>query len=77
VNAVFALDVDYKGSKKATITGWRPEYIFVDGVEEPTVNHKSSDRVRHEAQAQAATGKRLLREPPVHIAPLREQISVS
>lgn len=34
VNAVVALDVDYKGSKKATLTVWRPEYITVDGVEE-------------------------------------------
>lgn len=34
VNAVIALDVDYKGSKNATITVWRPEYITVDGIEE-------------------------------------------
>lgn len=34
VNAVVALDVDYKGSNKATITVWRPEYINVDGIEE-------------------------------------------
>ncbi|KAF7519532.1 hypothetical protein PCG10_009937 [Penicillium crustosum] len=34
VNAVIALDVDYKGSKKATITVWRPEYTTVDGIEE-------------------------------------------
>lgn len=34
VNAVVALDVDYEGSMKATITVWRPEYTTVDGVEE-------------------------------------------
>lgn len=34
VNAVVALDIDYKRSKKATITVWRPEYTTVDGVEE-------------------------------------------
>lgn len=34
MNAVIALDVDYKGSKRATITVWRPEYVTVDGVEE-------------------------------------------
>ncbi|KAH8431861.1 uncharacterized protein LDX57_009512 [Aspergillus melleus] len=34
VNAVVALDIDYKGSQKAAITVWRPEYITVDGVEE-------------------------------------------
>lgn len=31
---MIALDVDYKGSKNATITVWRPEYITVDGIEE-------------------------------------------
>ncbi|KAJ9483764.1 hypothetical protein VN97_g9621 [Penicillium thymicola] len=34
VNAVIALDIDYKGSKKATITVWRPKYTIVDGIEE-------------------------------------------
>lgn len=34
VNVVVALDIDYKGSKKATITVWRAEYATVDGVEE-------------------------------------------
>lgn len=34
VNAVVALDIDYKGSNRATITVWRPEYATVDGVEE-------------------------------------------
>ncbi|KAF3006198.1 hypothetical protein E8E15_001556 [Penicillium rubens] len=34
VNAVIALDIDYKGSSKATFTVWRPEYATVDGVEE-------------------------------------------
>jgi hypothetical protein len=30
VNAVIALDIDYKGSKKATMSLWRPEYITVN-----------------------------------------------
>lgn len=34
VNVVIALDIDYKGSKKAAITVWRPEYATVNGVEE-------------------------------------------
>lgn len=34
VNVVIAFDIDYKGSKRATITVWRPEYILVDDVEE-------------------------------------------
>ncbi|KAJ5827624.1 hypothetical protein N7447_004387 [Penicillium robsamsonii] len=34
VNAVIALDVDYKGSKKATITVWRPEDTIVGDIEE-------------------------------------------
>lgn len=34
VNAVVALDIDYQGSKKATITVWRPEYTTLDGKEE-------------------------------------------
>lgn len=34
VNAVIALDIDYKGSKKATVTVWRPQYAVVDGVDE-------------------------------------------
>jgi hypothetical protein len=34
VNAVLAFDIDYKGSKRATVTMWRPEYVTVDGVEE-------------------------------------------
>ncbi|KAJ6069163.1 hypothetical protein N7499_011050 [Penicillium canescens] len=34
VNAVVAFDVDYEGSKRATITVWRPEYTTVDGVQE-------------------------------------------
>ncbi|KAJ5843735.1 uncharacterized protein N7525_001476 [Penicillium rubens] len=34
VNAVVALDIDCKGSKKAAITVWRPEYTTLDGVEE-------------------------------------------
>lgn len=34
VNAVLAFDIDYKGSKRATVTMWRPEYTTVDGVEE-------------------------------------------
>lgn len=34
VNAVIALDIDYRNSKRATITVWRPEYVTVDGVEE-------------------------------------------
>lgn len=34
VNAVIAFDIDYKGSKKATVTVWRPEYATIDGVEE-------------------------------------------
>ncbi|EKV12111.1 hypothetical protein PDIG_46470 [Penicillium digitatum PHI26] len=34
VNAVVALDIDYEGSNRATITIWRPEYAIVNGVEE-------------------------------------------
>lgn len=34
VNAVIALDIDYRNSKRATITVWRPEYVTVDSVEE-------------------------------------------
>ncbi|KAJ6033758.1 hypothetical protein N7444_011529 [Penicillium canescens] len=34
VNAVLAFDIDYKGSKRATVTMWRPEYVTVNGVEE-------------------------------------------
>ncbi|KAJ5949951.1 hypothetical protein N7454_001535, partial [Penicillium verhagenii] len=34
INAVIAFDIDYKGSKQATVTTWRPEYIMVDGVQE-------------------------------------------
>jgi hypothetical protein len=34
VNAVIALDVDYTGSKKATLSVWQPEIILVDGIEE-------------------------------------------
>lgn len=34
VNVVVCLDIDYKGSKKATISVWRPEYVTIDGVEE-------------------------------------------
>lgn len=29
-----ALDIDYKGPKKATSTVWRPEYATLDGKEE-------------------------------------------
>lgn len=35
VDTVVALDIDYKGSKEATITVWRPEYITLDVAEEP------------------------------------------
>lgn len=34
INVVVAFDIDYEGSKRATITVWRPEYIMVDGVQE-------------------------------------------
>lgn len=34
INAVIAFDIDYEGSKRATVTVWRPEYVMVDGVEE-------------------------------------------
>ncbi|CAG8250476.1 unnamed protein product [Penicillium salamii] len=34
VNVVIALDIDYKGSKRATMIVWRPEYTTIDGVEE-------------------------------------------
>ncbi|CAG8015642.1 unnamed protein product [Penicillium salamii] len=34
VNVVIALDIDYQGSKRATMTVWRPEYTTLDGVEE-------------------------------------------
>lgn len=34
VNVVVIFDIDYKGSKRATITMWRLEYILVDDVEE-------------------------------------------
>lgn len=34
INAVIALDIDYEGSKRATVTVWRPEYVMVDEVEE-------------------------------------------
>lgn len=34
VKAVIALNIEYRGSKKATISIWRPEDITVDGVEE-------------------------------------------
>ncbi|KAJ6160271.1 hypothetical protein N7470_004879 [Penicillium chermesinum] len=34
VNVVVAFDVQYKGSRKATISVWRPEYITTEGVEE-------------------------------------------
>lgn len=34
VNAVIALDIDYRGSRKATFTVWRPVYTTVDGEEE-------------------------------------------
>lgn len=34
VNAVIAFDIDYRSSKRATVTIWRPEYVTVDGVEE-------------------------------------------
>ncbi|KAI2791687.1 hypothetical protein POX_c04556 [Penicillium oxalicum] len=34
VNAVLILDVDYRGSQKATVTMWRPVYKIHDGVEE-------------------------------------------
>lgn len=34
VNVVVAFDIHYRGSKKATVSVWRPEYITTDGVEE-------------------------------------------
>ncbi|CAG7924591.1 unnamed protein product [Penicillium olsonii] len=34
VNAVIALNIEYRGSKKATISVWRPNKIIVDGVKE-------------------------------------------
>lgn len=34
INAVVCLDVDYKGSKKATISVWRPAYQTKDGAME-------------------------------------------
>ncbi|KAJ5507054.1 hypothetical protein N7527_009197 [Penicillium freii] len=34
VNAVIALNIEYRGSKKATISVWRPHKITVDGVKE-------------------------------------------
>ncbi|CAG7941014.1 unnamed protein product [Penicillium olsonii] len=34
VKAVIALNIEYRGSKKATISIWRPEDITIDGVEE-------------------------------------------
>lgn len=34
INAVIAFDIDYEGSKRATVTVWRPEYVMVGGVEE-------------------------------------------
>lgn len=34
VNAVIALNIEYRGSKKATISIWRPHKITVDGVKE-------------------------------------------
>ncbi|KAE8147062.1 hypothetical protein BDV25DRAFT_161188, partial [Aspergillus avenaceus] len=33
VNAVLAFDIDYRDSKRATVTVWRPDYVTVDGVE--------------------------------------------
>ena len=34
VKAVIAFNIEYRGSKKATISIWRPEDVIVDGVEE-------------------------------------------
>ncbi|CAG8181967.1 unnamed protein product [Penicillium salamii] len=34
VNAVIALNIEYKGSQKATISVWRPHKIIVDGAKE-------------------------------------------
>ncbi|EKV12619.1 hypothetical protein PDIG_42200 [Penicillium digitatum PHI26] len=34
VKLVIALNIEYRGSKKATLSIWRPEDIIVDGVEE-------------------------------------------
>jgi hypothetical protein len=34
VNTVLAFDIDYRSSKRATITVWRPDYVTVDDVEE-------------------------------------------
>ncbi|KAH3055757.1 hypothetical protein KXW16_006504 [Aspergillus fumigatus] len=33
VNAVVCLDIEYRNSKKATVSIWRPKYKFEDGVE--------------------------------------------
>ncbi|KAJ5644232.1 uncharacterized protein N7484_006739 [Penicillium longicatenatum] len=34
INVVVAFNIDYEGSRRATITVWRPEKIMVDGVQE-------------------------------------------
>ena len=34
VNAILAFNINYEGSKRATVTMWLPEYTTVDGVEE-------------------------------------------
>jgi hypothetical protein len=34
INVVVCLDIDYRGSKKATLSIWRPEIILRDGVRE-------------------------------------------
>lgn len=46
VNVVVCLDIDYKGSKKATISVWRPEYVTIDGVEEFRTNAVVEAQVR-------------------------------
>ncbi|KAJ5531289.1 hypothetical protein N7527_004682, partial [Penicillium freii] len=38
INTVVALDIDYEGSNRATITVWRPEYAIVDSMEEFRAN---------------------------------------
>lgn len=34
VDVMVALDIDYKSSKKAAITVWRPEYATLNAIEE-------------------------------------------
>lgn len=34
INMVIALDIDYRGSQRASFTVWRPDYLIANGVKE-------------------------------------------